>query len=293
MNRRKTEETESEEWDASLCSLLFKPPKVCNARRVLSGNPYSCGFGGSVGPASAGLGGGAVPAEWIGLDPAALLEHRAKRPTSYKIGPNNDIKNVGLATDQGKFGDQTLVTCGDRNSGNYNGGHEEEGKGFGTELSDEEKKALLEYFKTLWPGNQCPFKDGSDGTGAVPGWPVRGVMVPGPLRPGRPTNGRFVPGTVPKLPWPGMMTPGVVVVGPVVPAPGVMNPGLKETPPREPPEMILTWPPAKADSASAPLVAMTRSDFLDMAFIMYRVETCGGFRPFKKSDPAVSGFSAK
>lgn len=80
---------------------------------------------------------------------AALLEHRDKRPSSFKIGPNYDIKNLGLATDQSKFGDQTLVTSGDRNSGNYNGGHEEEGKGFGTELSDDEKKALLEYLKTL------------------------------------------------------------------------------------------------------------------------------------------------
>jgi hypothetical protein len=34
--------------------------------------------------------------------------------------------------------------CGDINSGNSNCGHD-----FGTDLSDQEKKSLLEYLKTL------------------------------------------------------------------------------------------------------------------------------------------------
>jgi hypothetical protein len=78
---------------------------------------------------------------------AALLETRAKRPGSFKIGPNYDIKNLGLAEDQSKFGNQTLVTSSDRDSGSYNGGHE--GPEYGTELKPEEKAALLEYLKTL------------------------------------------------------------------------------------------------------------------------------------------------
>ena len=78
---------------------------------------------------------------------AALLEIQANRPPSFKIGPNYDIENLGLAKKQDKFGDQTLVTSSDRNSGNYNGGHE--GSGFGTDLLPDDKKALLEYLKTL------------------------------------------------------------------------------------------------------------------------------------------------
>jgi len=78
---------------------------------------------------------------------AALLETRDDRPASFKIGPNYDINALGLAKEQDKFGDQTLTTSSDRNSGSYNGGHE--GPGFGTDLSPDEKKALLEYLKTL------------------------------------------------------------------------------------------------------------------------------------------------
>jgi hypothetical protein len=64
---------------------------------------------------------------------------------SFKVGPAQDLVNAGVAVQQSKF-DYTLETtdCSDRNSGNSRCGHE-----FGTSLSAEEKKALLEYLKTL------------------------------------------------------------------------------------------------------------------------------------------------
>lgn len=76
---------------------------------------------------------------------AELLKPAAERVSSFKIGPAYDLVNVGLAVDQTKF-DYTLQTtdCSDRNSGNSRCGHE-----FGTTLSSDEKKALLEYLKTL------------------------------------------------------------------------------------------------------------------------------------------------
>ena len=75
---------------------------------------------------------------------ADLLEPADKRPKSFKIGPNYDIDKVGIAVEQTKFGDQTLVVSPDRNSGNSNAGHE-----FGSDLSADDKKALLEYLKKL------------------------------------------------------------------------------------------------------------------------------------------------
>ena len=83
---------------------------------------------------------GSVPTLWDLLQPAA------QRPTSFKIGPNYDpTGKVGLAAEQTKF-NYTLVTtgCANLNSGNSNCGHE-----FGTHLTDAQKKALLEYLKTL------------------------------------------------------------------------------------------------------------------------------------------------
>ena len=75
---------------------------------------------------------------------AELLKPAKSRVREFKIGPSYDIVNVGLAVDQTKF-DTTLKTgCDDRNSGNSNCGHE-----YGTKLSPDEKKALLEYLKTL------------------------------------------------------------------------------------------------------------------------------------------------
>lgn len=76
---------------------------------------------------------------------AELLKPAAERISEFKIGPAYDLVNVGLAVDQTKF-NYTLKTtdCSDRNSGNSRCGHE-----YGTDLSPDEKKALLEYLKTL------------------------------------------------------------------------------------------------------------------------------------------------
>ena len=76
---------------------------------------------------------------------AELLKPAAERVKSFKIGPAYDIVNVGLAAEQTKF-NYTLETtdCADRNSGNSRCGHE-----YGTKLPAEEKRALLEYLKTL------------------------------------------------------------------------------------------------------------------------------------------------
>jgi hypothetical protein len=77
---------------------------------------------------------------------AELLKPVDERVSSFKVGPAYDTVNVGLAVEQSKFGDYTLETtdCSQRNSGNSRCGHE-----YGTNLSPDEKKALLEYLKTL------------------------------------------------------------------------------------------------------------------------------------------------
>ncbi|WP_298822829.1 di-heme-cytochrome C peroxidase [uncultured Roseibium sp.] len=74
-----------------------------------------------------------------------LLKPASERPVSFKLGPNYDIEAVGMAAEQTKF-DYTLTTtdCSDVASGNSRCGHE-----FGTSLSDDEKRALLEYLKVL------------------------------------------------------------------------------------------------------------------------------------------------
>jgi mono/diheme cytochrome c family protein len=76
---------------------------------------------------------------------AELLKPAATRVKQFKIGNTYDTVNVGLAAEQSQF-NQTLVTtdCSNLNSGNSNCGHE-----FGTKLPDADKKALLEYLKTL------------------------------------------------------------------------------------------------------------------------------------------------
>jgi hypothetical protein len=76
---------------------------------------------------------------------AELLKPADQRAKAFKVGPAYDTLNVGLAAEQTQF-NFTLTTtdCSDRNSGNSRCGHE-----FGTQLSADEKKALLEYLKTL------------------------------------------------------------------------------------------------------------------------------------------------
>lgn len=74
-----------------------------------------------------------------------LLKPAAERAKSFKIGPAYDIDAVGLASEQTAF-DYTLETtgCDEIASGNSNCGHE-----FGTSLPADEKRALLEYLKSL------------------------------------------------------------------------------------------------------------------------------------------------
>jgi hypothetical protein len=76
---------------------------------------------------------------------AELLKPAAERVKAFRVGPRYDIANVGLAADQDKF-NFTLTTtgCEERDSGDSHCGHE-----FGTTLAPDEKKALLEYLKTL------------------------------------------------------------------------------------------------------------------------------------------------
>lgn len=75
----------------------------------------------------------------------ALLQPVAERPVEFKIGSDFDPVKVGLAERQTQF-DYILKTtdCSDNTSGNSRCGHE-----FGTRLSEQEKKALLEYLKIL------------------------------------------------------------------------------------------------------------------------------------------------
>jgi hypothetical protein len=77
---------------------------------------------------------------------AELLKPPADRVKSFKVGSAYDTENIGLAVEQTQFGNYTLETtdCSDLNSGNSRCGHD-----FGTQLSPQEKKALLEYLKTL------------------------------------------------------------------------------------------------------------------------------------------------
>lgn len=76
---------------------------------------------------------------------ADLLKRDSDRPASFKIGNNYDPDKVGLAQEQPVSPYVVITTdCSQRNSGNSRCGHN-----FGVDLSDEDKKALLEYLKTL------------------------------------------------------------------------------------------------------------------------------------------------
>ena len=74
---------------------------------------------------------------------AELLKPSAQRMSQFNLGAKYDIENVGLAVTQDGPA-RPVDDCNHINSGNSRCGHE-----FGTNLSDQEKKALLEYLKTL------------------------------------------------------------------------------------------------------------------------------------------------
>jgi hypothetical protein len=76
---------------------------------------------------------------------AELLKPSAQRVSQFNLGAKYDIDNVGLAATQNtSIPPRILTGCDDLDSGNSRCGHE-----FGTGLSDQDKKALLEYLKTL------------------------------------------------------------------------------------------------------------------------------------------------
>jgi cytochrome c553 len=74
-----------------------------------------------------------------------LLTPDAQRVPQFMVGPAYDINKVGLATQQTKF-NFTLTTtdCSARDSGNSRCGHN-----YGTSFSAQDKRALLEYLKSL------------------------------------------------------------------------------------------------------------------------------------------------
>lgn len=76
---------------------------------------------------------------------AELLKPPAQRTTTFSLGAKYDIDNIGLAATQDPSSPTRTVTgCDKLNSGESNCGHN-----FGTDLTEPEKKALLEYLKTL------------------------------------------------------------------------------------------------------------------------------------------------
>ena len=76
---------------------------------------------------------------------ADLLEPAAARPRSFAMGKAYDTTRIGLAAAQPASASTFNATgCDDVDSGRSNCGHE-----YGTRLSNEDKKALLEYLKTL------------------------------------------------------------------------------------------------------------------------------------------------
>ncbi|MBV9560548.1 MAG: hypothetical protein JOY90_08810, partial [Bradyrhizobium sp.] len=75
---------------------------------------------------------------------AELLKPAAQRKASFSLGPNYDTDEIGLAANQPGSNVRPTTDCSKLDSGNSRCGHE-----WGTSLSDQEKKALLEYLKTL------------------------------------------------------------------------------------------------------------------------------------------------
>ena len=73
-----------------------------------------------------------------------LLLPANQRPVSFAVGPVYDPVNLGLAANQPGSYVRTTTGCDQRNSGNSRCGHE-----FGVNLTVPQKRALLEYMKTL------------------------------------------------------------------------------------------------------------------------------------------------
>lgn len=74
---------------------------------------------------------------------AELLKPPAERRSQFSVGAKYDIDNIGLAVTQ-DGPPLSFDGCDKLDSGNSRCGHD-----YGTRLSEQEKKALLEYLKTL------------------------------------------------------------------------------------------------------------------------------------------------
>jgi hypothetical protein len=82
---------------------------------------------------------GSVPNLWELLTPAK------RRKATFMVGSRVfDPKHVGYVTDQSPFKNGIFVTDPDNTNGNGNGGHE-----YGTDLSEAERWAIIEYLKGL------------------------------------------------------------------------------------------------------------------------------------------------
>lgn len=108
------------------------PPKPSYESRVLKG----------VWAAAPYLHNGSVPTL------ADLLKPPAQRPQSFAVGPAYDMENVGLASTQTKFNFvyKTTAACDGKRDASANSrcGH-----AFGAQLTEHQRKALLEYLKSL------------------------------------------------------------------------------------------------------------------------------------------------
>jgi hypothetical protein len=81
-----------------------------------------------------------------------LLKPSMERAATFKVGQAYDLQNVGLAEEQTKFGDYTFqsTAADDCAPGKHDAsGNSRCGHNYGTTLSDADKKALLEYLKSL------------------------------------------------------------------------------------------------------------------------------------------------
>ena len=74
---------------------------------------------------------------------AELLTPSAQRRSQFHLGTKYDTEHVGLVVTQ-DGPTRSVTDCNELNSGNSRCGHE-----YGTSLSEQDKKALLEYLKTL------------------------------------------------------------------------------------------------------------------------------------------------
>jgi len=74
---------------------------------------------------------------------AELLKPPAERMAQFNVGAKYDIDSIGLVVTQ-DGPPLRLTGCDQLDSGNSRCGHD-----YGTRLSEQEKKALLEYLKTL------------------------------------------------------------------------------------------------------------------------------------------------